>query len=453
MADIEVLLHDFQKIRLRIANSEIEEALQELAALMPQTGLEMEDEVLALQQQMSHTRQQIRLNLIENGEYARRLNSISYAVLQVITTACKHLRQQQARAVPSTGISVTEPAAETGALLSADLPAALREGLQKMDEGNYSSALQLFSAHLQTDPRSWKAMHYLGSLHEALGLWEEAVHWYSEALKVNPANAVAINNRGNIRMEQLGEYEKALKDFSTALIADPGLNTARYNRALSLMYLSRYEPAVDDLSRCIQEGFMSPTAHGLRGVCLAAIGRHAEAAEDLRVALRAEPENATYWATYGLCEYHHGLYAQAIQTLDHALSLNPHQPEMQHVRGMAYFFLNDYDAAQADFEDVTRQKPDYAYGWYFLGLCKKMKGFAAEATQYLTESLRQNPQLAEAYAVLGVIAYEQNRMDDAIRLCEQALSLNAELPVAREFLQKAQQAKKSGGLWTKLFGG
>lgn len=452
MTDVEVLLMAFQKIRARIAESEIEEALRDIATLMPQTGLDLDDDVLALRQQFSYAQKQVRLNLIENSEYSRMLNNISFALLRLITDACKQLQQHHPSPVPSAGLSVTDTEVQAASALSTNLAPMLQEGLEKMGQGDYGGALQCFSAYLQTNPRSWHAMHYLGSLHETLGLWDEAIHWYSEALKVNPADAIAINNRGNIRMEQLGEYEKAYKDFSTALVADPTLSTARYNRALAAMYLSQYERAIADLNVCVEQGFMPEAARGLRGVCLAAAGNHDEAAEDLKIALQADPENATYWATYGLCEYHHGLYQQAIDTLNHALKLNPDQPEMQNVRGMAHFFLENYAAAQADFEQVIRQKPDYAYGWYFLGLCRKIHGAPAEAVQCLREATRLDPDLAEAYAILGVIAYENDHNDDAIRLCQQALAIK-EVPIAQEYLQKAQQANKSGSMWNKLFGG
>lgn len=452
MTDIQALLQAFQNIRARIAESEIDEALRDVAALMPQTGLDLDDDVLALRQQFSHAQKQVRLNLIENSEYARTLNNISFALLRLITDACKQLQQQQPSPVPSAGISVTDAEAQVAPAISADLSPVLQEGLEKMEQGDYGGALQHFSAYLQINPRSWHAMHYLGSLHETLGLWDEAIHWYSEVLKVNPADAIAINNRGNIRMEQLGEHEKAYKDFSTAIMADSTLLTARYNRALAAMYLSQYEAAIADLNVCIEQGFMTDAARGLRGVCLAAAGRHSEAAEDLKIALQADPENATYWATYGLCEYQHGLYQQAIDTLNHALTLNPNQPEMQNVRGMAHFFLENYAAAQADFEQVVRQNPDYAYGWYFLGLCRKIQNDPVEAIRYLGEAIRLDPELAEAYAILGVIAYENDRNDDAIRLCRQALAIK-EVPIAQEYLQKAQQANPSGNVWNKLFGG
>ncbi len=454
MAHLEVLIQDLQAIKKRISQSEVEEALEELSALLPHIGLSLEDDVLALQQQFNYIQKQHQLNLIEHSEYARTLNNISFALLRLITATCKALQQQQPQSgsAPSAGLSITdtEPLATP---TQTEIASMLQEGQQKMAKGDYSGALQLFSEYLQAHPRSWQAMHHLGSLYETLGLWEEAVYWYSEVLKVNPADAIALNNRGNIRMEQLEAYEKAYKDFSTALLADPQLQAARYNRALAAMNLRRYSEAIADLDECIRQNFMVDTCRGLRGVSLAAVGRHAEAAEDLKLALRADPNNATYWATYGLCEYEHGLYREAIQTLNHALSLNPHQPEMQNVRGMSHFFLKDYPAAQADFEAVARQKPDYAYGWYFLGLCRKIQGDPESAIQYLREALQQNPQLAEAYAILGVIAYEHDQFNEAIRLCEQALALHPDLEVAQEFLQKARQAQRSGGLWNKLFGG
>ncbi|MCS6930198.1 MAG: tetratricopeptide repeat protein [Saprospiraceae bacterium] len=454
MTDAQVLLQTLQKIRARIAESEIEEALDDLIAVGTQTRLGIDDEVLALRQQFRHIQKQIDLNLIPYSEYAQALNNISYAVLRLITTTCRQLQQKHLSANPTAGISL--PALEKEASISLkteELSPILREGQQKMEAGDYTGALQQFSAYLQVEPRSWHAMHYLGQLHEILGLWDEAIHWYSEALKINPANALALNNRGNIRMEQMEDFARAYKDFSAALVADPSLFTAHYNRAVAAANLQNYEQAVADLNACIGHHLIPDTAFGLRGICLVALERYQEAMKDLSIAIQREPDNAVYWSNYGLCEYHSGSYPQAIHTLTHALSLNPNQPDIQHIRGMAYFFSEDYSAAQRDFQQLVQQKSNHAYGWYFLGLCHKMTGNPTEAIHCLGEAIRHNPEFADAYAVLGVIAYENGQTNEAIRLFQQTLELRADHPVARQYLQKAQQRQSSTGFWKKLFGG
>ncbi|MBK9336216.1 MAG: tetratricopeptide repeat protein [Lewinellaceae bacterium] len=449
------LIQALQHLKDRIRQSETEEALAELSNLLEDVNTDLLDEVFALQQQMNLCQQQNRLNLIDHKEYSIAFSNISFSTLRLITVATKHVQAGQNTAVPSSGLSVTDNAAPqpvAAAMAGAD-PDLLQTGYQKMQDGDYSGAMSDLTTCLEKHPQSWEAKQHLAALHETLGLWDEAIHWYSEAVQANPKLAIALNNRGNIRMDQQADYERAYKDFNAALVADPNLQTARFNRALAAMHLGQYAQAVADLDVCIQQDFQTNTAAGLRGVCRVHTLDFEGSMADLKIAIKADPENASYWGSYGLCHYNLGEYRDAIEFLDHALKLDPNQPEMQTVRGIAYYFLDEYDAAEKDFQETVRQDPTYAYAWYFLGLVYKMRGNATEAIKYLRTACDQNPDMAEAYAILGVIAYEHDQYAEAIQLCERALQSDPEQETAREFLEKARSAGKTGGLWGKLFGG
>jgi len=442
-----------QGLKDRIRKSETEEALDELARLLAEIDQDLLDESYALQQQMNLCQQQSRLNLIDYKEFSLQFSNISFSTLRLITVATKLLQVRQNTAVPSSGISVSDnsSAQPVAAGTAGESPDLLQSGLTKIQAGDYAGAMNDLTTCLENNPQSWEAKYHLAGLYESLGMWEEAVHWYTETLHQNPKNATALNNRGTIRMDQLADYERAFKDFHAALLAEPGLLTARFNRGLSAMHLSNYAQAVADMDDCIEQEFQTNTAAGLRGVCRVHTQDYEGAMADLKVALQADPENASYWGSYGLCQYHTGNYPDAIEFMDKALSIDARQPEMQTVRGIAYYFLDQYDPAEKDFREVIRQNPDYAHAWFFLGLVQKMRGNYKEAVHCLSEACARNPDLAEAYAILGVIAFEQKQYDEAIQFCERALQSDPEQETARDFLQKARAAK-SGGLWNKLFG-
>ncbi len=448
------LLQLLQELKERIRKSETEEALADLAKILDEIDPDLVDEAYALQQQMNMCQQQSRLNLIDYKEYSIQFSNISFSTLKLITVATKQLQTRQNTAVPSSGISVTDSASPkpvAGQTAGAP-PDLLQTGYSKMQTGDYAGAMADLTAFLEKNPQSWEAKQYLGSLHEELGMWDEATHWYTEALHQNPKLAIALNNRGNIRMEQQADYERAYKDFNAAVVADPELLTARFNRGLAAMHLGQYAQAVDDMDHCIQDNFQPSTAYGLRGVCRVHTQDYEGSMTDLKIALKADPDNAPYWGSYGLCQYHLGQYRQAIEFITKALELDPKQPEMQTVRGIAYYFLEEYDPAERDFLESVRQAPDYAHAWFFLGLVYKMRGNYTQAVKYLQESIRQNPDMAEAFAILGVIAFEQNQLDEAIQFCERALQSDPEQETALEFLEKARAAKNKGGIWNKLFG-
>ncbi len=447
------VLQSLLTLKDRIRKSETEEALAELAGLLENMDADLLDEAYALQQQMNLCQQQSRLNLIDYKEYSIQFSNISFSTLRLITVAVKQLQNKQHSAVPSSGISVTDDAAPqpVSAVAPGEQPDLMQSGYAKMQSGDYSGAMSDLTGFLEKNPQSGEAKYHLANLYEQLGMWDEAVHWYSETLHLSPKNAIALNNRGTIRMDQLADYEKAYKDFNTALIADPNLLTARFNRGLSAMHLSQYAQAVADFDVCIQQEFQTETAAGLRGVCRVHTQDYDGSMADLKIALKADPDNASYWGSYGLCQYHLGNYRDAIEFLDRALELDPNQPEMQTVRGIAYYFLEEYDPAEQDFRESVRQAPGYAHAWFFLGLVYKMRGEPAEAVKYLREAVAQNPELAEAYAILGVISYEHDQFDETIQFCERALQIDPEQETAKEFLEKARAAKGSGGLWKKLF--
>lgn len=449
------LIESLQTLKDRIRKSETEEALEALADLLQSVDADLVDEVYALQQQMSLAQQQIRLNLIDHKEFSIAFSNVSFSTLRLITVASKQAQTRQPSAVPTAGISVTDAAAAppVAAAGGGEEPDLLQTGYQKMQDGDYSGAMNDLTVYLEKNPQSWEAKQNLAALHETLGLWDEAIHWYSETVKTNPKMAVALNNRGNIRMEQQADYERAYKDFNAALVADPSLLTARFNRALAAMHLSQYAQAVQDLDVCLQQNFQKNTASGLRGVCRVHTQDYQGSMADLKIALQADPDNASYWGSYGLCQYHLGQYQEAIEVLGHSLSLDPRQPEMQTVRGIAYYFLNQYDPAEQDFRETLDMAPDYTYAWYFLGLVYKMRGDSAQAVGFLREAYTRNPDMAEAYAIVGVIAYENNQFAEAIQFCERALQSDPNQEVALEFLEKAQKAQKAGGLWGKIFGG
>ncbi|MEQ1747033.1 MAG: tetratricopeptide repeat protein [Saprospiraceae bacterium] len=448
------LIVAFQSLKDRIRKSETEEALADLAALLENHDADLLDEVFALQQQMNLCQQQSRLNLIDNKDYSITFSNISFSTLRLITVASKQLQGRQNTSVPSSGLSVTDSTAPqpVASAASGETPNLLQMGYQKMQDGDYSGAMNDLTAHLDKYPQSWEAKHNLAALHETLGLWDEAIHWYSEAVHINPKLAVALNNRGNIRMDQQADFDRAYKDFNAAIVADPDLLTARFNRALASMHLGQYVQAIQDLDVCVQKDFQKTTACGLRGVCRVHSQDYDGSMADLKIAIQADPENAAYWGSYGLCQYHLGHYRDSIEYLDHGLKLDPNQPEMQTVRGIAYYFLEEYDPAERDFRESIRLSPAYAYAWYFLGLVHKMCGNPTEAINCLKEAYTHNPNMAEAYAIIGVIAYENNHFDEAIQFCEQALQCDPNQEVAIEFLDKARKAKNTGGIWSKLFG-
>ena len=79
----------------------------------------------------------------------------------------------------------------------------------------------------------------------------EALSELDEVLNLDPSNAPAYYNRGNVRYLRR-EFELAINDFTSALKYRPGFSAATMNRGVALSNLNRLEEALADLDKAAE---------------------------------------------------------------------------------------------------------------------------------------------------------------------------------------------------------
>ena len=71
-------------------------------------------------------------------------------------------------------------------------------------------------------------IHNLGNIYKQLGEFQKAIDSYNTAVQVKPNNSNAHYNLGNI-YKQLGEFKKAKDSYQNSLLHDPSNLEAVYN--------------------------------------------------------------------------------------------------------------------------------------------------------------------------------------------------------------------------------
>jgi hypothetical protein len=107
-------------------------------------------------------------------------------------------------------------------------------------------------------------------LHE-LGLLEESVASYQNAIALNTEFAGAFSNRGNV-LKKLGRLYEALESFDKALTIKPDYAEAYSNRGLALQEFKRLEEAVASYDKAIVIKPDFSEAHWNKSVTLLLIG-------------------------------------------------------------------------------------------------------------------------------------------------------------------------------------
>lgn len=100
-------------------------------------------------------------------------------------------------------------------------------------QGRLLEAKVLFEGLVEMNPRDAASRAALGTVYQKLGQLDAAVAEYSAAIGLDPAQPVALANRGEIRLQQ--RDQGGVEDLIAAAKADPGGATTAGRRARALV--------------------------------------------------------------------------------------------------------------------------------------------------------------------------------------------------------------------------
>lgn len=125
------------------------------------------------------------------------------------------------------------------ATLKTDDQAIIRICTQALDRGGLSNEDRSITT-------SNRGLGYLRSKE-----YDKAIIDFSEALLINPKNPYSFNFRGECWREK-GNFERALADFESALNVNPGFTGAFYNRGLTYERQGKIEDARAEYNKGLQ---------------------------------------------------------------------------------------------------------------------------------------------------------------------------------------------------------
>src|SRR5271166_5902962 len=239
-----------------------------------------------------------------------------------------------------------------------------------------------------------------GDTHIERGEYDQALAVYTEAIRLNPNDAMAFNERAFV-YDKKGDYDRAIADSTEAIRLNPKFAKAFNNRGFAYKNKGDYERAIADYTEAIRLNPKLAEAFNNRGIAYDHKEDYQRAIADYTEAIHLNPNYATAFNDRGVAYDSKGDYERAIADYTEAIRLNPKRAETFNDRGVAYRHKGDYEGAIADYTEAIRLNPNYAAAFNNRGLTYNNKGEHNRAIADYTESIRLRPESGVAFRRRG----------------------------------------------------
>jgi len=184
-----------------------------------------------------------------------------------------------------------------------------------------------------------------GNAHSDAQEFDDAILDYDDALKRDPAHAVAFYDRGTAyRMKQ--DHDKAIADYGRAIALNPRYEDAFVNRGVAYAAKGDLDRAIADYTTALLLDSADATAYRNRGNVYLDKGAPSLAMDDYNEAIRRAPTDASAYRSRGYLHFYLGEFARAADDLAHVVT-----SERDDLYAMLWAYLA---AARTDAESARR---------------------------------------------------------------------------------------------------
>ncbi|XP_048654635.1 tetratricopeptide repeat protein 6 [Marmota marmota marmota] len=334
----------------------------------------------------------------------------------------------------------------------------INRGIVYAEQEQYGFALEDFKQAAQISQTNVSLCHATAMCHYRIKEYEDAVSFFTWALKLNPHFLDALVGRGNSYMEYghdeatkqaqkdflkalhfnpscikarislcynlqaQGKFQKAWNHFTIAIEVDPKSYLAYEGRAVVCLQMGNNFAAMQDINVAIK---INTTAEFItnRGVIHEFMGQKQNAIKDYQAAIALDPKYSLAYFNAGNIYFHHRQFSQANDYFSKALKFDPEDDHALMNRAITNTILNKYEEAEEDFACAVERCPFWAAVYFnraHLYCCLEKYELAEEE---LSKALSLKPNDTLAYHLRAKVRGKIGLIEQAMADYNQALDL------------------------------
>jgi tetratricopeptide (TPR) repeat protein len=260
------------------------------------------------------------------------------------------------------------------------------EGRAAFENGDLPLAASKFRHAIQLVPESGEPQRYLAMTLEKQGDAQAALAAYRKAVELNPADLSA--KAGVERLAAAGRSSSSSSAAATNAVDEPSL--------------------MADLEGDIRQA------------------KYKEVEPRLAEYVKEHPRSSWGWYALGYSQFAQQKIGDSIASLAKSLELDVTNAEAHKILGRNLMIIGRFDAAQVEFEQALRYKPDSAESAYNLGKLFSIQDNWEPARKQFETALRIDPAYLEAIDALGFALEALGDDAGALVAYQKAIALNKE---------------------------
>jgi len=214
----------------------------------------------------------------------------------------------------------------------------------------YELAINTWEEVLKTLPDDEQIHNYIGRAYSKLGDYDRAVSWFTTAVEIDQLYYEAIFNLGVMYFVK-SEYESALKYFEQCLKVNPDHQLSKRNY---------------DVTKRLLAGEIDPKAFELYQTA-GEVKNAKKQIELYQQILTIDPNYSEVYNNLGVALYYEGRLDESVIVVKKSLDLKPNYAEAHNNLAFIYEFLGEYELAVRHYLAAIKLKPAYTLAMNNLG--------------------------------------------------------------------------------------
>lgn len=259
---------------------------------------------------------------------------------------------------------------------------------------------------------------------EELGKYDKALKQYDKAIEINGADFSAYNNKAYI-LNKLEKYKEALQCAHTAIELEPNAAYGYKNKAAALLGLELYEECLETCEEALNKYLYFTEVYIIKMQAFIDINLLDEALEVFNRAMSYGLKDSKLYYEKARALMYLKRYEEAIQNCNRAIEEDENKADYHYLKALCLHHKEKYEEAKKVFEKVIEIDSNFSAAYFYIIKCLLSLSKTEEAIAVADQAIRLQLQyLDRFYNLKGIALEEQGTLDKALEEYKKAVSYN-----------------------------